>query len=142
HLSSDTTHDLTEKNKLFELIRTQSEQVADTVNGFLKEDRPVILTGDLNIAKNSLLYKSFLKSAKLNDIFLHDETPTYYPDRISYFYRSPRGRCDYIFIKSPHKTIEILETGYAFSDGISNNNGEKTYLSDHIGLQCTLEVNK
>lgn len=96
----------------------------------------------MNIAKHSMLYDEFLKKTDVIDVFERDETPTYYPDRVSYFYKSPQGRCDYIFIKSPHNSFKILGMGYAFADKEHLSNGEFSYLSDHIGLHCILEVNK
>jgi endonuclease/exonuclease/phosphatase family metal-dependent hydrolase len=141
HLSSDTVHNLTPKNRLYDLIKSQSEQLADFINNNYKKD-PLILTCDMNIAKHSTLHDSFLEKSEAIDVFEKDETPTYYPDRVSYFYKAPQGRCDYIFIKSPHNKFKIMSTGYAFADKEQLSNGDFSYLSDHIGLHCILEVNK
>ena len=142
HLSSDTTHDLKPGNKLYELIKAQSEQVAAVVNTSILEKKSIILAGDFNIAKHSELYNSFLKSTNVADVFEKDEIPTYYPDRVSYFYQSPPSRCDFIFVRSAHSNFKVLKTDIAFMEKENLSGGKKSFLSDHIGLHCILEVNE
>jgi endonuclease/exonuclease/phosphatase family metal-dependent hydrolase len=141
HFSSDTVHELTPANKLYNLIHSQSLQAAEFVNS-TKNSESLILAGDFNIAKQSLLYKEFVTSTKVVDTFGKDTTPTYLPDRVSYFYRSPAGRPDNIYIKSSRRNIKILKTGYEFTKLEKFSNNKESYLSDHIGLHCILEVNK
>lgn len=142
HLSSDNTHELTPENLLYPLIKNQSEEVARVANKFSQNNASIILAGDFNIAKHSQLYTALLHNTKLTDVFEKDEIPTYYPDRVSYFYRSPQSRCDFIFVTSAHKNIKIRATDTAFVEKESLSNGQKSFLSDHIGLHCILEVNK
>ena len=142
HLSSDTTHTLTPKNKLYNLIHSQSQQAAELINATVQKEFSVIFTVDLNIAKHTALYEEFLDKTKAEDAFAKDEFPTYYPDRVSYFYKSPESRCDFIFFKSPLKKIKVQETNYAFVEKEYLSGGDLSYLSDHIGLHCILQVNK
>ncbi|SRR6266568_2685885 len=140
HLSSDTIHNLTPKNKLYYLIKSQSQEVATVINRYAQE-QSLILAGDFNIAKKSALYQEFLHKAQANDVFANDEKPTYFPDRVSYFYRAPADRCDYIFYKTRQKRIAVRSSGYEFVKDETLSNNKKSYLSDHIGLHCILEVN-
>lgn len=142
HLSSDNTHELTTENKLYNLIKSQSQEIADVINKYVADKKSLIIAGDFNIAKRSSLYTNFLKSTQVSDVFEKDEIPTYYPDRVSYFYQSPKSRCDFIFVKSAHKNFKILKTDAAFVEEEMLSNGKKSFLSDHIGLHCILEVNK
>jgi endonuclease/exonuclease/phosphatase family metal-dependent hydrolase len=142
HLSSDTTSYLTQQDKLYILIKNESEEVSTVVNRFLHKKKTVILAGDFNIAKHTELYTTFLQKTKLSDVFEKDEVPTYYPDRVSYFYTAPKARIDYIFVKSARKNIKILKTDTAFMEAETLSDGQKSFLSDHIGLHCILEVNE
>jgi endonuclease/exonuclease/phosphatase family metal-dependent hydrolase len=141
HFSSDTVHDLSPANKLYTLIHSQSRQTAEFVNSIANVES-LILAGDFNIGKYSKLYREFVTSTKVVDVFGKDDVPTYLPDRVSYFYRSPAGRPDNIYIKSARKNIKILKTGYAFTQLETLSNNKKSYLSDHIALHCILEVNE
>lgn len=142
HLSSDIVHDLSPKNKLYSLVKHQSEEVAKIINDYTKKGEQLIIMGDFNIAKHSSLYKEFLKNAHVTDVFADDEQPTYYPDRINYFYRSPAGRIDYIFSKNFRRTASFQNIMSIFKDKVTFSKKKNAYLSDHIGLHCTLEANK
>ena len=142
HLSSDTTHSLTPKNKLYNLIHAQSQQAAELVNNYTQKGHSIVFAVDFNIAKHSTLYEEFLNKTIVQDVFAKDDFPTYYPDRVSYFYRSPESRCDFVFFKSPNKKIKVLDINYAFIEKEKLSNGDLSYLSDHIGLHCILEVNE
>src|SRR5258708_24652377 len=109
HLSSDNVHDLKPKNKLYNLIHTQSQQAVVFANKYSKNES-LILAGDFNIAKDSILYQELLENAKVIDVFAREDTPSYFPDRVSYFYRAPADRCDFIFYKSQKNKINVLST--------------------------------
>ena len=140
HLSSDTTHVLTPENKLYPLISVQAKELADFIHK--NKSFSSIIALDFNIAKHSVLYEKFLKETSVSDVFDKDEVPTYYPDRVSYFYQSPQSRIDFIFVKSVHKNFKIIKTDTAFVEKETLANGKKSFLSDHIGLHCILEVNE
>lgn len=142
HLSSDTVHNLTPKNKLYELIKTQSEEATSVVNRYAKKGISLILTGDFNIAKDSLLYKNFITNTNVTDVFYKKKGITYDPKRINYFYKADADICDYIFTNLKNGKIKILSIDYAFTEKEILINSKKSYLSDHIALHCTLSVNK
>jgi endonuclease/exonuclease/phosphatase family metal-dependent hydrolase len=142
HLSSDNVHDLTPKNTLYNLIKSQSEETAAWVNQYSSQEESLVLAGDFNIAKNSQLYQDLLVAAKITDAYAKADTPTYFPDRVSYFYQAPKDRCDFIFYKNGKKKLKIQTTDHQFVERELLSNGDLSYLSDHIGLHCILEVNK
>src|SRR5579862_4765564 len=43
HLSSDVTHDLTSKNKLYKLIKNQSEEAANLINTYSQKEKSLII---------------------------------------------------------------------------------------------------
>lgn len=141
HLTSDTVHDLKPHNKLYKLIKNQSEEVVKLINNYSETKKLLIIAGDFNIAKHSELYEAMMRNAELKDIFEKDETPTYSPQRIPYFYAADADRCDYIFAKSTGREIKIVKAESAFVNSETLSNGKKSFLSDHIGLHCILEVN-
>jgi endonuclease/exonuclease/phosphatase family metal-dependent hydrolase len=142
HLSSDNEHNLTPKNKLYNLIRSQSEEAANVINRYTKQAESVVVAGDFNIAKGSVLYQSFLQNTALTDIYAKEVQPTYDPERVQFFYRAPADRCDFIFIDPREKRIRTETLSYAFQKQEYLSNGKKSHLSDHIGLFCILEINK
>lgn len=143
HLSSDLEHNLSSKDKLYELIRSQSQEAAAQMNLYAKEFSDVILTGDFNIAKHSQLYNAFLSRTQAKDIFAKDEQETYYRNRFKYVYTAHKScRIDYMFIKSASRKVTAIKTDHMFTEPVAFSSGGKSYLSDHIGLHCTLRVNK
>jgi endonuclease/exonuclease/phosphatase family metal-dependent hydrolase len=141
HLSSDETSYLTPQNKLYSLIKNELQETATLVNSGREKSHSLIITGDFNIAKNNGLYKQFMRDTKVIDVFEKKESPTYNPDRLPYFYNAPKSRIDYIFIKTTNKKIKVLNMDTVFSEQEKLSNGKKSFLSDHIGLHCILEVN-
>ncbi|HSX10011.1 MAG TPA: endonuclease/exonuclease/phosphatase family protein [Candidatus Saccharimonadales bacterium] len=142
HLSSDIEHDLTPKNRLYALIKNQLEECANVVKRYAKNNDSFILAGDFNIAKESQLYKNFKSETSLEDIFISKNKPTYDPTRIKYFYKAKEGICDYVWLKTVTKQVAVAKTSYAFEDQYILSNHKKSFLSDHIGLLCTLSVNE
>ena len=143
HLSSDLEHNLTAKDKLYKLIRSQSEEAAEQVNSYAKKFNQIILTGDFNIAKNSALYKSFLAKTQAKDLFEKNEEETYHRNRFKYIYTAYKSeRIDYMFMKSSSKKLIPAKTDHIFTEPVKFSSGGKSYLSDHNGLHCILRVNK
>lgn len=142
HFTSDVVHDLSPKDKYYALIRNQSQEAAEVVNRYTKNEMPLILTGDFNIAKDSVLYREFIQKADLSDVFYNSSESTYFPDRIPYFYvANASARIDFIFV-SPKTNFKSKVKEHLFIKQISLANGKKSYLSDHIALHCILTVNK
>ncbi|MGI8419910.1 MAG: endonuclease/exonuclease/phosphatase family protein [Candidatus Levyibacteriota bacterium] len=143
HLSSDLEHDLTSKNKLYKLIRSQSEEAARQMNKYSQKSPAVIVMGDFNIGKYSELYKSFLSTTQAKDIFAKEEAVTYYFNRFKYLYTAHTSTViDYMFLKTVSKKLTITKNAQVLTEPVRFAGGKKSYLSDHNGLHCILQVNK
>jgi exonuclease III len=141
HLTSDDEHNLTPKNDYYSLIKSQSIEAANVFNNYAKSGQPIIMTGDFNIAKHSILYNEFLEATHANDIFEKDETATYYKERLGFYFKAlASNRIDYIFYKA--KNVQILTIENVFVEEEAIGKRKKSYLSDHIGLHCILSVNE
>jgi endonuclease/exonuclease/phosphatase family metal-dependent hydrolase len=138
HLTTDTIHNLTPKNKRYNLIRSQILQAAAI---FAEKEHSVILTGDFNTAKESMLYTEFLHATGATDTFARFEDITYSPERTPYrFHADVASRIDYIFYKENAVKIRPTEHEHVFTEQEILSNGKKSYLSDHIGLSTTLNL--
>jgi len=140
HLSSDTVHDLSPKDRLYNLIAGQAQEAANITNKYTEEGKTLVLTGDFNIAKHSTLFEQFLTTTQVTDIFEKDEQPTYDPERVNFFYQAPANRIDFIFTKAKQKKINPTLTEHIFTEQVKLLNGKKSHLSDHIGLHSILEI--
>ncbi len=141
HLTSDIEHNLTPKNIYYSLIQGQSIEAANIFNNYAKDGQSTIMTGDFNIAKHSSFYVEFLRKTNAIDVFAKDETATYYKERLGFYFKAvASSRIDYIFCKA--KNIKLLATDHVFVEEEVIGDGKKSYLSDHIGLHCTLSVNE
>ena len=142
HLSSDLVHKLTPKDKLYKLIKSQSQEAAAQVNRYAEKFDTTLLMGDFNIAKHSELYTSFLAQTQTKDLFANDELKTYYRDRFNYIYTAYNSeRIDYMFLKTATNKLKITKTEHVLREPVTFADGKKSYLSDHIGLHCILRVN-
>lgn len=141
HLSSDTEHKLTAKDRLYPLIKRQSEETAAIINNYSKTNSNIILTGDFNIAKQSELSRAFFKKTKFVDLFSQDKEPTYYPERFKYIYIGNDASSIDNFMINPSAKITIQSKKQVFGHEVFLSNGKKSYLSDHNGLHCILRFN-
>ena len=138
HLTTDTVHNITPKNKRYNLIRSQILQAADL---FKDDEKSIVLTGDFNTAKHSMLYNEFLKTTDAIDTFSEFEDITYSPERTPYrFPAEQASRIDFVFYKSHKTRITMSEKSHIFREKELLSNGKSSYLSDHIGLTTTLEL--
>lgn len=138
HLTTDTIHDLTPANKRYRLIRSQILQAADV---FKEQENSVILTGDFNTGKDSMLYKEFLRVTGVKDTFATHNEITYSPERTPYrFPAEESSRIDYIFYKQNKLKIQPTELTYMFKDQVTLFKGKQSYVSDHIALSATLKL--
>jgi endonuclease/exonuclease/phosphatase family metal-dependent hydrolase len=140
HLSSDVVHNLTPHNRFYNLISSQLEQAIDLFSELSKKEQ-VIMTGDFNISNLSGLYTSFIERTKAHDVFKGDTEPSYKPDRIPYIYPAQTSeRIDYIFYKGK-SPVKVLQKERMFVEKETDTKGRQFYLSDHMGLRASLDIN-
>jgi endonuclease/exonuclease/phosphatase family metal-dependent hydrolase len=138
HLTTDTVHDLTPKNKYFQLIQNQIFQAAEI---FKDSENSVILTGDFNTNKGSMLYKDFLRATQAKDVFADTDKHTYSPQRTPYRFPAENpSRIDYIFMKENNLKIKPENLIHMFEEQAKLQSGKTSYLSDHIGIATTLHL--
>jgi len=140
HLSSDNVHKLSPKSRIYKLIKSQTEEAAMYINRYTKNDESVIFMGDFNIEKGSEFYNQLVHKTKLKNVYDNQDQPLYETKRGKLFFRAPEQRGDYVFTKFLANTIRPYKTGYVFEQPELLSNNKKSYLSDHIGLHCILEV--
>jgi endonuclease/exonuclease/phosphatase family metal-dependent hydrolase len=116
HLSANRDGDWSPANRYHRLHQAQLTTLAQYV-GTVEE--PVVLTGDFNIARDSSLYRDFLRNSRLTDAFGDDCPPTFHqaylpPD-------SPPHCIDFALLSAPALIVESAEV-------------DDSYPSDHLGL--------
>ncbi len=98
----------------------------------------VVASGDFNIKKSSDLYFRLINIKNLLNPFQKDSRPTMHPK----FNAGKEGNCiDYIFIIGNKKKYKVIQKQFLFSDKIRLANRELGYISDHMGLQITIQLN-
>lgn len=143
HLITDFEFHWSKRNKMYLFVRNQMRETAALVNKLSKKKQDVIIAGDFNMAKDGNLYADFLHETQAIDLFDSFTFPTYYNNRISEHFRaSISARIDYIFLKKTSHTIKSLSVSHFLNKTYPIGNGEKSYLSDHIGLYCILKFNE
>ena len=91
-------------------------------------EQPAVVCGDFNVARDSSLYRDFIRDSGLTDAFGNDCPPTFHqaflgPDQ------SPHC-IDYVLLSGPI-TVESAEL--TFTDKLG-----EIYATDHLGLQVRL----
>ncbi|MGW6199577.1 endonuclease/exonuclease/phosphatase family protein [Kribbella sp. NPDC055110] len=121
HLSANHDGDWSPTNRHHRLHQAQLTTLAQYV-GTVEE--PAVLTGDFNIARDSSLYRDFLRSTHLTDAFGDHCPPTFHQAYL------PAGRSphciDFALLSNPALTVESAEV-------------TDTYPSDHLGLLVHLK---
>ena len=139
HATPNLDHDDSEQNRFIKYIESQLEQIAGLTNEIVNQNQNIIVAGDLNVAKASSAYRKFVEISKLKDIFEKFDTPTQHQE---YLPRHKKvKRIDYIFTKDNDLHVKVLSTEQLFAEKYNLTQGNKQYLSDHIGLWAKLFFN-
>ena len=137
HLTPNMDYNYSQNNRYSKFSEAQLIQLAQVIKDFVADDKKVLLGGDLNAAKNSYLYKTFLSLSKAIDIFAREDSPTqhqeYYPAH------QEVTRIDYIFYAGKSKP-KILSADHLFTKKVKLKHEKSTYLSDHVGLKTTIDL--
>lgn len=117
-----------QQRQLHQLAATVREQPAEAI---------VLVAGDFNIPRGSWLYSEFLNRSGLHDPLAGDERPTYRPfPGVPAHYALP---IDFIFVRTPPGLTVQTETDFCFTERCAYIGGGQGYLSDHLGVQVTLQ---
>lgn len=137
HLSPNIDSNWHPTNRFVPFVSSQLEQLIAEIKKLHKEGNTVILAGDLNTARDSLLYDMLVERAKLSDVFEKDFHPTMHHELSRRGFR-PR-RLDYIFTRNAAKSATTIKADYLFTEKVTFSSGKTGFLSDHIGLFATFE---
>ena len=114
----------------------QLHQLADVVQE-QPQDALVLVAGDFNIPRGSWLYDEFLERSGLGDPLAGDERPTYRPfPGVPERYALP---IDFVFLRAPAGVRVETEATLQFGEQVDYTGGGTGYLSDHLGVQVTVE---
>lgn len=100
------------------------------------QKRIILTAGDFNIQKGSELYYQLINLDKLHDPFKENSLGT----RHQIFMPGKKPRCiDYLFIIGNKSDYKIDQKKFIFADKIKLINNKFGYVSDHLGLQVTVQ---
>lgn len=139
HLIQNPDHNWKKENKYVALLKKQLEQLAGIINLLRGSGADMIISGDFNMAKDSIYYHEFIKETGLSDPFESFKSATYQ----QYFLKEglTAQRIDYIFTDFKEHHV-ITSTDHFFTKRLEFDNGEHHYVSDHIGLKLTFSLGK
>jgi len=97
----------------------------------------VLVAGDFNIPRGCWLYEEFLAQSGLTDPLAGDNRPTYRPfPGVSARFALP---LDFVFLRAPAGLSLKMQTALRFTEQVPYVGGGTGYLSDHLGVQVTVE---
>ncbi len=113
----------------------QLHQLADLVQA-QPTTALVLVAGDFNIPRGSWLYEEFLQRSGLTDPLAGDVRPTYRPfPGVPVHYALP---IDFVFLRIPPGMNVQTTADLCFTETCAYVGGGQGYLSDHVGVQVTL----
>jgi len=124
HLLANHDGDWSESNRFYRLHQSQLAALGRYVGAV---QQPAIVSGDFNVARDSSLYRDFIRDTGLLDAFGDDCPPTFHP---AYLEPGKTSNCiDFLLLSDPSITVEAAELTFTSGD-----------LSDHLGLQVRVAV--
>lgn len=131
HFSANFSNDWNTKNRDTLLLELQVDELQREI---MTTPGSCIISGDLNIQKNSYLYKKIMQ-ADIDDVFADYTGATHRGD---VFVASDQElQLDYIFFSKNKLTIK--DRRYILDKKITIGKDEQ-FISDHLGLQVTLKL--
>jgi endonuclease/exonuclease/phosphatase family metal-dependent hydrolase len=141
HLVTDWEFEWSPQNLYYNTVQTQVREVIKHVMHLTKKGQSVLLMGDFNMKKHSLLYDELIEKTKMKDIFEKETSPTYFIERLDYKFKGKTSeRIDFIFVKEEKAKVKATPRGHMMDKQERLINGKLSYLSDHIGLRADIEI--
>jgi endonuclease/exonuclease/phosphatase family metal-dependent hydrolase len=129
HLSANRDGDWSADNRYAVVGRGELDVVARELAG-IDQSRPVVVTGDLNLPRDSSVLADFRTGAGLTDAMAGDPRPTYrplpqWPDPPAF---------DHVLVRNARSA----HAGLVFQDEVTLPGGRRAYLSDHYGVTAEI----
>jgi endonuclease/exonuclease/phosphatase family metal-dependent hydrolase len=135
HVSPNMDHDWSENNRYCIYIDAQTQHIAEVLQ---KRSSQAVIAGDFNMAKDSYLYKKFLRLSQARDVFSEFDFPTQHQEFVPEDKKVKR--IDYIFTFPATSSFKTVKTTHLFKGKQSFPDGSKSFLSDHVGLYTKLSL--
>ncbi|WP_405061185.1 endonuclease/exonuclease/phosphatase [Kribbella sp. NBC_01505] len=132
HLLANFDGDWSETNRYY---RLQHEQLSTLGRVVAAVTEPAVISGDFNIARDSRLYRNFLRDTGLRDAFGNDCPPTFHA---LYLHSNQTAHCiDFMLLSTPAITVNSAQLTFTAQLPMP---GGPDYLTDHLGLQARVTL--
>ncbi|GAB7036807.1 MULTISPECIES: endonuclease/exonuclease/phosphatase family protein [Catenuloplanes] len=129
HLSANRDGDWSAGNRYTAVHRAELDRLASWLAAEAGPDRPVIVTGDLNVPRGKPALRDFLSATGLHDVLAGDPRPTYRP--------TPRWPTppafDHVLVRGLHGHADLV-----LQEAVPLSHGRSGFLSDHYGVTAEL----
>ncbi|MEV5570090.1 endonuclease/exonuclease/phosphatase family protein [Spirillospora sp. NPDC052269] len=129
HPMANTDKDWSEGNRFHTLQQGQLAALADAVRAV---SVPAVVCGDFNVARDSDLFRDFIRDSDLTDAFAGSCPPTFHAE-----YATPGHSTHCIDFILHTEQVEVDDTGLLFTTKRPMPGGPG-YVSDHLGLRATV----
>ena len=137
YLNGDFHHIWNESSLFHTTQLSQVTQLATLISFFKKLNNVCIIGGDLNFPRTSSNYSQFKKLISVEDGFEQSNKPTY---REEFLPKDIAAQAlDYLLV-SAETGVSVKNPQYLFEEKELVKPRREIYLSDHIGLQLTVEI--
>ena len=127
HLTANPDGDWSETSRFYGLHQYELAALGRHIGSV---EKPAVVSGDFNVARDSSLYCDIIGTTGLIDAFGDDCPPTF---RAEYLGPGKSPHCIDYLLTDPSTTVETAEL--IFTDPLPLAGGP-TYASDHLGLQA------
>lgn len=131
HLLANYAADWSEGNGFARQEHAELQQLANELEG-TPPDRPLVVTGDLNVPSETWLLDAFLRRTGLRDAFDCRGEPTCRPSPSD----GSRYDIDHVLVRGPVDVSAEL----CFREPVVLPDGRTVPLSDHLGIAASLQV--
>lgn len=132
HLLANRDGDWSATNRYYRLHEAQLTALRQYVSA---APQPAIVSGDFNIARDSHLYREFVRRSGLTDAFGDTCPPTFHQ---AYLNPARSPHCiDFVLLSGP--TITVESAALTFTDKVALPAGP-AYATDHLGLEVHLTL--
>ena len=136
HLTANKDNDWSPENRFHSLHEAQLDVLINAIKSRQAKDEDIVVDGDFNIASDSALYRNFVLRSGLTDAFGGHPSPTFHSEFLE---EGREPHCiDHLLKSDADDRYEVVEASTLFDEQVTMSDGERHYISDHIGLRAVL----